>query len=84
MHDLTDLLRQLSNEPYNAWFIRRKHQGDWYYMGSYDEVKNSVTWTKNQEHATTFNQESTAAQAAIQIGDHGGQLEIITEEVEDY
>ncbi len=81
MHDLTDLLGDMADGPY--WFVKRKHQGEWYYLGNYDEVQNSITWTKNQEYASTFAQESSAKQLVLEISDHSPDLKIHKEMLED-
>lgn len=76
-----DLLGNLSNGPY--WFIKRRHQGEWYYLSNYDEACNTVTWTKKQEFASTFGQESTAKQLRIEISDHSSDLKVYKELLED-
>ncbi len=81
VHDLTDLLGSLSDGPY--WFIKRKHQGEWYYLSSYNAAQNAITWTKNQANASTFPQESTAKQLVLEISDHSPDLKIHKELLED-
>jgi len=79
IRDLTDLLKGMVDTEY--WFIKRWHEGVWYYLNSYHHGKCVATWTRSKEKAISYAYEKPANQLANILSQHCGSIELSREGV---
>lgn len=77
IHDLSDLLQPGPGDK--CWFVKRKQQGEWYYLKEVNDSCTTVTWTKNQEHAMPYASKKTANLMADKLNQHCSTLEVVEE-----
>jgi len=77
VHDLTDLLGSLTDTKF--WFVKRQHQGRWYYLYSFDQAKNAATWTRSQEKAINYSYEKAANAIASKLLAQSHSVEVTYE-----
>lgn len=80
IQDLTDLLRPNVGDQY--WYIKRKHQGDWYYLKEFNDKKTKVIWTRNKEQAIPYSFEKSAQRVSEQIIREGVNIDLSEEILE--
>ena len=74
MHDLTDLLGGLTDTKF--WFVKRLHEGRWHYLYSYEEKRDTATWTRLQEKAIAYTYEKAAIKVANKLSMRCDSIEV--------
>lgn len=78
--NLSDLLHPEISETY--WYVKRKHQNEWFYLKEFNEDHTRVVWTKNKIFAIPYAHENTAKRFISKLKSSGAIIETVKEILE--